>query len=93
MAFRRRSRIALCLLGVIIVRPVGASAPNGVFKIPPVKIPLDIQGQPVALTARATLTLSSQTGGLRIVARELNGDLSELQHNLTGLLSSPTGQG
>jgi len=78
VAFRRRSRIALCLLGVIIVRPVGASAPNGVFKIPPVKIPLDIQGQPVAL---------------RIVARELNGDLSELQHNLTGLLSSPTGQG
>ncbi len=68
--------------------PPGASAQSGVLRVPPVKIPLDVKGQPVPLTASATLTLSSKERGLRTVDVELVGDLSGLQQNLTALLSS-----
>ncbi len=66
----------------------GASAQNSVFKLPPVKIPLDIKDQPVTITVWATVTIAPRGRDAKIVNLELTGDLSELQRNLTGLLSS-----
>jgi hypothetical protein len=63
-------------------------AQNAVFKIPPVKIPLEVKDQSITITASAVLTLSSRDRNTRILDLELTGDLSGLQRNLTSLLSS-----
>ena len=66
-----------------------ASAQNAVFNIPPVKIPLEFKDQPLSVTASARLTLTtSKDRTLRTLNLELTGDLSDLQTNLTPLLSS-----
>jgi hypothetical protein len=78
--------VAFSLLILLASSPMKARAQNGIFKIPPVKIPLDVKGQPLAITAWATLTLSTQEHNLRILNLQLTGDLSDLQQNLTGLL-------
>jgi hypothetical protein len=77
----------VCFLA-IAASPLGASAQNTVFKIPPVKIPLDVKGQPIAITASAILTISSKDRNPVTLNLELTGDLSDLQRNLTDLLSS-----
>jgi hypothetical protein len=66
-----------------------ATAQNAVFNIPPVKIPLEFKDQPLTVTASARLTLTTpKDRSLRILNLELTGDLSDLQTNLTPLLSS-----
>src|SRR5271170_6108533 len=75
------------LLAIAVSSPV-ATAQNAVFKIPPVKIPLEVKDQPISITASAILTLSSKDRNLRILNLQLTADLSDLQHNLTNLLSS-----
>jgi hypothetical protein len=74
----------LCLFALL----PGAHAQNTVFKIPPVKIPFEVKDQPLSITASAILTISSKAGNLRIFNLQLTGDLSDLQRNLTGLLSA-----
>lgn len=80
--------LVISLMVATLCCSLRAGAQNGVFKIPPVKIPLDIKDQPITITAWATLTLSSQEHDLRTVNLALTGDLSDLQRNLTGLLGS-----
>ncbi len=76
--------VVVCLLALA----PAANAQKTTFKIPPVKIPLDVKGQPIAITASAILTISSRDRNLRIFNLQLTGDLSDLQRNLTGLLSA-----
>ena len=87
---RRQRRVLLAFAFVLALgaAPLVAHAQNVVFKIPPVKIPLDIKDQPITITASAILTISSKDRNLRILNLQLTGDLSDLQHNLTNLLSS-----
>jgi hypothetical protein len=80
--------LTFSLMLLLAASPLNAKAQNGVFKIPPVKIPLDIKDQPLSITAWATLTLSTQEHNLRILNLQLTGDLSDLQQNLTGLLGT-----
>jgi hypothetical protein len=87
-ASRRCGTAALTLILAIGVSPLGASAQNSVFKIPPVRVPLDVKGQPIAIIASAILTISSEERNSLALNLELTGDLSDLQRNLTGLLSS-----
>jgi hypothetical protein len=84
----RRALLAFALLLALPASPLVATAQNVVFKIPPVKIPLDVKDQPITITASAILTLSSKDRNLRILNLQLTGDLSDLQHNLTSLLSA-----
>jgi hypothetical protein len=85
---RRRGAAALTLILAIGASPLGAGAQSSVFKIPPVRVPLDVKGQPIAITASAILTISSKERNGLALNVELTGDLSELQRNLAGLLSS-----
>jgi hypothetical protein len=85
---RRFSSVVLILVFVLEASTVEASTQETVFKIPPVKIPLDIKDQPITITTSAVLTISSKDRNGAIVNLELTGDLSDLQQNLTGLLSS-----
>ncbi len=73
---------------VIAASPLSANAQNAVIKIPPVRIPLDVKDQRITITTSAILTISSKDRNLRILNLELTGDLSDLQRNLTPLLSS-----
>jgi hypothetical protein len=82
MAILRFAVLCLCLL------VPGAFAQNTIFKIPPVKIPLEVKDQPMSITASAILTISSRDRNLRIFNLQLTGDLSDLQRNLTGLLAA-----
>jgi hypothetical protein len=68
--------------------PWAATAQNAVFKVPPVKIPLEVKDQPITITASAVLTLTTKDRNLRVLNLQLTGDLSDLQRNLTTLLSA-----
>jgi hypothetical protein len=68
--------------------PAYASGKSLIFKIPPVKIPLDIKGQHVTVAVSALITMISKDRGLNVLKLELTADLSDLQQNVTGLLSS-----
>jgi hypothetical protein len=85
---KRRGLFALALILAIGCPPLGAAVQSVVFKIPPMKIPLDVKDQPITITASAILTISSKDRDFTILNLQLTGDLSELQRNLTGLLSS-----
>ncbi len=85
---RRLASIALLLMMVIAASPLSANAQNAVIKIPPVRIPLDVKDQRITITTSAILTISSKDRNLRILNLKLTGDLSDLQRNLTPLLSS-----
>ena len=80
--------LAFALVLALGTSPLAATAQNAVFKIPPVKIPLEVKDQRITITASAILTLSSKDRNLRILNLQLTGDLSDLQQNLTSLLSS-----
>ncbi len=80
--------LALVLLLATGFSPLVATAQNTVFKIPPMKIPLEVKDQPITITASAILTISSRDRNLRIFNLQLTGDLSDLQRNLTSLLSA-----
>ncbi|RSL16830.1 hypothetical protein EDE15_2355 [Edaphobacter aggregans] len=80
----RRAVLALSLAA----SPLAASAQNAVIKVPPIKIPLDVKGQPITITASAILTVSTKNRTLTTLHLQLTGDLSDLQANLTSLLSS-----
>lgn len=58
------------------------------FKIPPVKIPLDIKDQRVAISASGLITLLRKARGINDLKLDLRADLSDLQQNMSGLLSS-----
>jgi hypothetical protein len=85
---RRTPLSPFALLFVMVAFPLAVTAQNAVFKIPPVKIPLEVKDQSISITASAILTLSSRDRNVRILNLQLTGDLSELQRNLTGLLRS-----
>lgn len=83
-----RRPLALALVLAIVASQLVATAQNAVFKIPPVKIPLEVKDQPITITASAILTLTTKDRNLRILNLQLTGDLSDLQRNLTNLLSA-----
>jgi hypothetical protein len=84
---------ALCLIVILPLlapstAPVRANDRVLTFKIPPVKIPLDIKDQHVTVVASALITMVSQDRDLHIFHLQLTADLAELQQNLTPLLSA-----
>jgi hypothetical protein len=91
LSSRTASRLLLWILALILVftgSPLAAPAQNMVFKVPPVKIPLEVKDQSITVVASAILTLSSQDRNTKILDLQLTADLSDLQRNLTPLLSS-----
>jgi hypothetical protein len=80
----------LVLLAVVI--PNQASDKSGdktvTFKVPPVKIPVNIKDQPITMVASGVITLTAKKQGLNILALQLNADLSDLQQNMTALLAA-----
>jgi hypothetical protein len=86
--FLRHSFAILALVLAIGASPIYASDQNVTFKIPPVKIPLNIKDQHVTIAVSALITMVAKDRGLNTFKLELMADLSDLQQNMTGLLSS-----
>jgi len=57
------------------------------IKIPPVKIPVNVKDQRINLVASGLITLKTKAHGMNGLKLELDADLSDLQANMTELLS------
>jgi len=68
--------------------PASAGDKTVSFKIPPVKIPVNVKDERITLVASGLITLTRQAQGLNTLSLQLTGDLSDLQQNLTELLSA-----
>jgi hypothetical protein len=65
-----------------------APAQNVAFKIPPVKIPLQIKEQTITITASGLVVVHGADRDASSFRLELTVNLSDLQQNMTALLSS-----
>ncbi len=61
---------------------------NLILQIPPVRTSVKLENQPVAITASGTLNVSARQEGQIAFQLELVADLSDLQQNLTPILSA-----
>jgi hypothetical protein len=71
-----------------VARPAPSGDKTTTFKIPPVKIPINVKDERITLVASGLITLTRETQGLNILNLQLTADLSDLQQNLTELLSA-----
>jgi hypothetical protein len=79
--------IFMALLGVQALS-APAKREDFTFKIPPSKIPLNIQNQPVAIIASGIVSVSTREHDDYLLKLEMTADLSEFQQNMTALLRS-----
>ena len=79
---------ALVLILTLLPRPVRAGDQGQTFKIPPVKIPLNIKDQHVAIIASGIVTMARKDHGLNLLTLGLTADLADLQQNMNALLSA-----
>jgi hypothetical protein len=68
--------------------PRSAGSQELSFRIPPVKIPVNIENQPIAITASGFISRVAAERGQNVFKLELIADLSDLQQNITQVLRS-----
>jgi hypothetical protein len=79
----------MAAVGCFLCSATAVAAQNAAtFKIPPVKIPLQIKEQSIAITASGLVTVRAADRDASTFRLELTADLSELQQNMTALLSA-----
>jgi hypothetical protein len=85
-------RLISTLILFAIAVPIQASDKTGdktvTFKIPPVKIPVNVKDERITMVASGLITLTAKKQGLNILDLQLNADLSDLQQHMTELLSA-----
>ena len=79
-----RGMVAIMLALGIFSLPVKAQRVS--LKIPPVKTSVEIENQPVTITASANISQVRAPRGQNVFQLELLADLSDLQHNITMIL-------
>ena len=82
----RPAALALALFATAL--PIHSHDQTVTFKIPPVKIPASIKDQHITMVASGLITLITEKQGLNILNLQLTADLSDLQQNMTDLLSA-----
>lgn len=68
--------------------PILAGEQGQTFKIPPVKIPLNVKDQHVTILASALINVQAKDKDHNLLRLELTADLSDLQQNMTAFLSA-----
>jgi hypothetical protein len=86
--FQRKRFFAGFVALFAVALPLLATDQTLTFRIPPVKIPLNVKDQQVTIAASAFITLLTKDHGLNILKLQLSADLSGLQENLTGILAA-----
>jgi len=77
--------LALLLLAVLAIP---SKAEDLTFRIPPARIPVTIENQPLVVIASGVISIKTQEHGGFLLKLELTADLSSLQQNLTAILGS-----
>ena len=74
----------------LVVQALSAPARNEdfTFRIPPQRISLNIENQPITIAVSGIISVGSRGHDEYILKLELDADLSDLQQNMTGLLRS-----
>ncbi len=80
----------LVLLAVVVSTPASdkSSDKTVTFRIPPVKLPVNVKDQRITMVASGLISLTAKKQGLNILNLQLSADLSDLQQNMTKLLSA-----
>jgi len=87
--FLTRSRAAVVFLLLLAGTSLSSTSdPAATFPIPPVKIPVDVKDQQLTIASSGLIAVTRDERGLNTARLQLHSDLSEVQHNLTGVLSS-----
>jgi hypothetical protein len=89
--FRIPKRAFTATVALILMASTLSASPvdqTSTFKVPPVKIPLNVKDQHITLIASALISLTRKSQGLNILNLQMNADLSDLQQNMTELLSA-----
>jgi hypothetical protein len=89
--FRISKRAFTATVALILMASTLSASPvdqTSTFKVPPVKIPLNVKDQHITLIASALISLTRKSQGLNILNLQMNADLSDLQQNMTELLSA-----
>jgi hypothetical protein len=86
--FSRRCLVAVVLVVAIAAAPIFGGEKSQSFKIPPVKIPLNIKDQQITIVASGLITMGAKEHGVNMLSVELTADLADLQQNFTALLGS-----
>ncbi len=76
------------LVAALAAPPSSVGGQELTFKIPPVRIPVEIANQPIAITASGIISRVAAERGENVFRLELVGDLSDLQQNITEVLRS-----
>lgn len=88
----KTASFALALVLFAAAFPAEATDKTGdktqTFQIPPVKIPVNVKDQHITMVASGRITLTAKKQGLNILDLQLNADLSDLQQQMTELLSA-----
>jgi hypothetical protein len=84
----KRTSFTLVLILALLPWPIRAGDQNQTFKIPPLKIPLNIKDQHVAIVASGIVTMARKDHGLNLLTLALTADLADLQQNMHALLSA-----
>lgn len=79
--------LAACVAVVAILPAFAGSQPLS-FKIPPVRTSVNIENQPIAITASGLISQVKAERGENVFKLELLADLSDLQRNITGMLQA-----
>ncbi|MGB9511815.1 MAG: hypothetical protein WBU20_09030 [Candidatus Acidiferrum sp.] len=79
--------VAIALL-LSTLTPMAWASDQTTFKIPPVKIPVNVKDQRIILVASALLTLTAKAHGLNDLNLQMTADLSDMQRNMTELLGA-----
>ena len=58
------------------------------FRIPPQRVPLNIENQPMVVIASGTISVAARGRSQYVLSLELDADLADLQQNMTGLLQA-----
>jgi hypothetical protein len=73
---------------VLSAPPPSAGGQEVLFQIPPVKFPVNIENQPISITASGAISRVAAERGQNVFALQLVADFSDLQQNITQILRS-----
>ena len=78
----------LALVFVVQAFSAPARSEDFTYRIPPQRIPLNIENQSLGVVASGSISVEARGHDEYILKLELDADLSDLQQNITGLLQS-----
>lgn len=88
MSLKSLGFAVLALVFVVQAFSAAARREDFTFRIPPQRIPLNIENQPLSVVASGIISVGTRGHDEYLLKVELDADLSDLQQNVTSVLQS-----